>query len=250
MRRSLLCLCLVACSASPTEVAEQALDAWEAHPAALPPLLDPEYRDSLGNGSRLLADLADWDARFAQRTLEVTDLHQGASVNELEKAVLGRFGLKLVGTPSLEASGTLRLAMRRRAEGFRVVDGLLADPRDILALLDARRAALEANDAEALRALLHPRYKDGLLDADEAIQRLSADLKGVALRLEPTRYWVELRGNEAHVDEHYRMRLDGREVPPGVARFTLGKSAGRWRFLGGLYGNGGNGALEPKGASD
>ena len=99
----------------------------------------------------------------------------------------------------------------------------------------ARREALEANDPEALRALLHPAYRDGDLDADGALRRISDSLRGVRVRLRPTHYRLEIRGPQAHLDEHYVLTVGTRTLPPAVARLTLERTAGRFRIVAGLF---------------
>ena len=99
----------------------------------------------------------------------------------------------------------------------------------------ARRRALESNDAGALAALLHPNYRDGIIDHRMAAERMRRDLAGVAIRFTATHYRLEIRRDLAHIDEHYVMTVDGQPGRPAVAGLTLRKSAGRWRIAAGLY---------------
>lgn len=178
----------------------------------------------------------------------------------LEQILSGASGLE-IRTPELEAlrtegpergttlQGKLELSFESKDSGGwtltgpleveldhsgQIRSGYLADLRDLVGLFKARRAALEANDATALGALLHPDYRDGDQDKYATLRRLTEDLEGTPVRLTPLSYWAELRGMDAHVDERYELRV-GEEPRRAVARFTLRKSAGRWRILAGLY---------------
>ena len=103
--------------------------------------------------------------------------------------------------------------------------------------MQRRRAALEANDADALAALLHPHYRDGLVDRNEAVERLRRDVEGASIRFRVTNYRLEVRPDLAHIDEYYILTVGERVLPPATAGLTLRKSAGRWRIAAGLYGS-------------
>lgn len=197
-------------------------------------LVDREYADPLGDRDALLQDLRTLVHESSRRTLVYTDLTTGDDPSKLSATLTGRVDLELVGRPTWKVVGPAQVELAR-TDGFRVRSGLLSHVRDIRGLMAARRGALEANDATAVRPLLHPGYRDGDLDADEAVQRLQKDLAGVPVRLRVTNYRVELRGPTAHVDEHYVLTVGERTLPPSVARFTLSRSAGRWKIAAGLY---------------
>ena len=232
---ALLAVLFAGCGPAAEEVALRAVEAAaDADVATLGRWVDPGYADPLGGLEVLRRDLADLEARYGRRRIELRELSRHAAASELHTTVVGHLDVELVGQPTWRAVGAMSLELERNA-GWRVRAGLLSDLRDIMGLMDARRRALEANDPAALAALLHPRYRDGDLDREEAAQRMARDLEGVRIRLEPTNYRLELRGTTAHLDEHYRLEVAGRALPPTIARFTLGRTAGRWRILAGLY---------------
>ncbi|MEQ9496225.1 MAG: nuclear transport factor 2 family protein [Deltaproteobacteria bacterium] len=232
---SCLSLAAVGCTAQPPEILDAIVTGFER--GDLTPAkksIDPEYADPLGDRDVLLEDLAGFVEKYGKRKLAFTDLTTGADPSALTATLTGRMDLELVGPPTWKVVGPAQLEFRRQGAFF-VRSGLLSHVRDIQRLMAARRAALEANDAEQMRPLLHPRYRDGDLDADDAVERLAADLSGVPVRLEVTNYRVELRGPTAHVDEHYILSVRDKRMPPSVARFTLARTAGRWKIIAGLY---------------
>lgn len=192
------------------------------------------YRDAIGGKAELRAGLEEilrGATSLEIRTPELTALRtegpdrgttlQGKLELSFEDKESGGWTLTGPLDVELDHSGQIR-------------SGYLADLRDLIGLFKARRAALEANDAAALGALLHPDYRDGDRDKDATVRRLAEDLEGTPVRLRPLSYWAELRGMDAHVDERYELRV-GEEPRRAVARFTLRKSAGRWRIFAGLY---------------
>lgn len=194
----------------------------------------PDYADPLGGRDVLLADLEAYVERFGARRVKFSELSTVDDPSALVATLTGRLDLELVGPPTWKVVGPAQIELERHGD-FYVRSGLLSHVRDIERLMARRRAALEANDAEQMRPLLHPRYRDGDLDVDDAIERLAKDLSGVPVRLEVTNYRVELRGPTAHVDEHYVLKVRDRAMPPSVARFTLARTAGRWKIIAGLY---------------
>jgi hypothetical protein len=94
---------------------------------------------------------------------------------------------------------------------------------------------MEGNDADGYAELLHPSYRDGDVDREETERRLKADLSTVRIRIDPSLYRLELRGPTAHLDEHYRLTVNMRELPPAIARLTLVRAAGLWKISSGLY---------------
>ncbi len=194
----------------------------------------PDYADPLGGRDVLLEDLERWTEAFGKRRLTYSELSTADDPSALVATLTGRLDLELVGPPTWKVVGPAQIEFERHGDFF-VRSGLLSHVRDIARLMARRRAALEADDAEQLRPLLHPRYRDGDLDADGAVERLARDLSGVPVRLDVTNYRVELRGPTAHVDEHYVLTVQGRAMPPSIARFTLARTAGRWKIIAGLY---------------
>lgn len=234
-RAVLVALLLASCTAQPEKIVDEIARGFEAgdlEPAKR--YVDPGYADPLGGRDVLLADLGELVETSGRRTLAYRDLSTGDDPSALVATLTGRLDLELVGPPTWKVVGPAQIEFVR-TDGFRIRNGLLAHVRDIRRLMARRRAALESNDAEAVRPLLHPRYRDGDLDADGAVARLKRDLSGVPVRLTPTNYRVELRGPTAHVDEHYVLRVGERSLPPSVARFTLARTAGRWKIIAGLY---------------
>lgn len=233
---ALLLLTLAACHPPPDEVAAKVAAALESGATAdALALVHADYADPRGDRSTLAKDLADLAQSFGRVRIDLSNLEVVDGATAKESLVIGRLDAELVGAPTWRVVGPVRMTFRRD-DGFWVVSGLLPHLRDIRALTEARRAALEANDAEALRPLLHPTYRDGDLDADEALAKLGEDISGAKIRMEVTNYRLEVRGPSAHLDEHYHLEVEGRPIPPQIARFTLAPSAGRWRIRAGLYG--------------
>lgn len=196
--------------------------------------LDTEYTDPLGDRDRLMRDLADLDRDHPDWLIRWSQEGYRTRTTALFADVEARLNARLRGQPEWRIEGTMTVSLHQ-SDRWRVQGGLLTDLRDIRGLMAERRAALEANDVEGLTALLHPAYRDGLIDRDEAAARLARDVRGTAIRLRPSLYRVDVRPDLAHVDEHYRMSINGQEQPAAVAGMTLRKTAGRWRIAGGLY---------------
>lgn len=209
-------------------IARGDVEAAEAHIAA-------EYRDPLGDRALLLSELRGLAAAFGRVELRASELslQQGATRREVHAT--GRLDVELTSNPTVwRYTGPLELALRDDGAP-KIESGLLSDLRDVMALMRARRAALEANDPDAYVALLHPTYADGDLDLEDARARLRAELPGHRLRLEPTLYRIEGRGLITHVDEHYVLQVGEERLPPAIARLTLRRAAGLWRISAGLY---------------
>jgi hypothetical protein len=224
------------CGRTPEEAVEAARAAIAARDeAALSHLIDPDYADPLGDEDVLLADVRELWERHPRIELTATELFTSQGTSELEATVTGTLDADFVGTPTWKVKGPIAIELVRRSDGFRIRSNLLTTFRDVSRLADARRAALEANDAGEVRKLLHPDYRDGDLDADGAIARLARDLAGTKVRLQASNYRLELRGPWAHLDEHFVLVVDDRPTRPLIARFSLKTTAGRWRIAGGLY---------------
>ncbi len=226
----------IGCGRTPEEAVQRALTAIETHDAsALERVLDLEYADPLGDEHRLLTDVTELWERYPRIEIRAEDLLTSKGASELEATVSGTIDADFVGTPTWKVKGPLPIELVRRSDGFRIRSHLLTTFRDAQQLMDARRAALEANDVEGVRKLLHPDYRDGDLDADGAMQRLAGSLDGRKVRLQVSNYRLELRGPWAHLDEYYVLVVDDRPTRPLIARFTLKTTAGRWRIAAGLY---------------
>lgn len=193
-----------------------------------------DYADPRGDRDRLAADLREMQQAFSRARVDFEDLSAVEGQSARESVVVGRLDAEWVGSETWRVAGPVELYFTKE-DGFRAQSGLLTHVRDIRQLMAARRAALEANDATGIGALLHPRYADGDIDAAEAVARLRRDLEGAPIRLRATNYRLEVRGPIAHVDEHYVLTVGDRTLPPAVARFTLEPSVGRWRIRAGLY---------------
>ena len=227
---------VLGCGATPEDAVRGALAAVEAADSAqLRRWVDPEYTDGRGGQTVLAEDVQAWQKTYPRRSLNIDHLDiLRSGTSRLRADARVAIDLILSGaTPSVRARGPLLIELLRN-QGFRVQSGLLTEVRDVLEVMAERRAALEANDAEALAALLHPRYSDGSYNRHHLIDRLRRDLEGRVVRIEPTAYRIELRSGRVHVDEHHRMSIDGRELGPAVARLTFAQSAGRLRIQAGL----------------
>ncbi|MFO0728046.1 MAG: nuclear transport factor 2 family protein [Myxococcota bacterium] len=233
MRRSAALLAILLGCSSPraqVEAADQALfqgdlGPWEA-------LCSPDYSDALGKKAELMRDLerlSKMTTAFTVKSRDVEELGGGAEGRRTLQATLElSFSSSTLGEWRWTGPRSLEL------DGGKVRSGAFTDLRDLIDLFDRRRRALEANDAEAIGALLHPEYKDGDHDREATVARLREDLLGAKIRLEPLSYWAEDRGLQTHVDERYRLTI-GEVSRAAVARFSLRKAAGRWRIEGGLY---------------
>ena len=227
---------LLSCGRNPLETLETTRVALISRtPETALRTIDEEYADTLGGRSQLRKDLTDIKEQFGRAQISFNELTSRRGVSELEARILGGIDADFVGLPTWKVRGAVEIDLIRRTDGFRIRSGLLTNFRGIRQLAAARKAALEANDAQAIRRLLHPRYRDGNLDADDAIKRLEADLGSHKVRLDVTHYRLELRGLTAHLDEHFTLSVNNRATPPLVGRFTLRRAAGRWRISGGLY---------------
>lgn len=232
---ALTCAIAAGCGPGPVEVVDRALAAIAAGDArALAPLIAADYTDALGDRDALLRDAADLAQSFGRIELEPSEASVSRGASAVEVAVVGRLDATLVGDVRWQVTGPLYVELRRQ-DGFQVRSGILADLRDVRGLMDARRRALEANDAQAYARLLHPTYRDGALDLADVKARLARDLAGPRIRLEPSLYRLELRGPRAHLDEHYQLTVGERRLPAAVARMTLERAGGRWRIAAGLY---------------
>ncbi len=228
-----LLVSLTACGPSPTESHAKLIQALQkGSPDAVVALLHEDYRDPLGGAQILKEDLSQWQQHYGRRQVSATELI--VSGPAAEKTVMARLDFELVGEPNWKVVGPWQVTLRRR-DGFRVYANVLSEIRDIQRLMEHRKNALEANDPTSFGQVLHPRYRDGDLNASQAQQRFESHTQGLALRLRPTHYRVELRGHQAHLDEHYELSIGGQKPLKGVARLTLAKSAGRFRILSGLY---------------
>lgn len=222
-----------ACRASPAELAEQATQAVESGELSrLEPLLHPQYADALGDRAALFTDLGNLVEAFPARDIRF----EAIEVERGEELVLrGVQHIDLAGGHTVKMLGPLRWQLEAGATKLEIRSGFLDDLRDIEALLAARRAALEANDAEAYGRLIHPDYRDGDMDRTQVMAQLRTDLEGVVLRFEPIHHQIEVRKDLAHVDERYNMKIGEQAFPRGLARLTLRTSLGRWRIAAGLY---------------
>jgi hypothetical protein len=225
-----------ACGPQPAEVAVAAFEALAANDVegALARVSDG-YSDPLGKKAELARDLEDLVNSTGRIRLALSEISTVPGDSKLEARVIGRLDVELAGEPAWRVTGPLELDLRRD-DGFRIVGGFLAELRGIRRLMADRRAALESNDAALYAKLLHPTYRDGENDREVAEERLTRDLSGgVRIRLEPSLYKLELRGPTAHLDEHYRLTVGDRVLPPSIARLTLRPAAGLWRIAAGLY---------------
>jgi hypothetical protein len=193
-----------------------------------------DYADALGGKKELIADVTDLANAFGRMTITVSDLSTTTGASKVEAEVVGRIDFDGAGEIAWRMTGPFDVVLRRDGD-FRIHSGLLSDLRDVRGLMDARRRALEANDAEAYARLLHPTYKDGDRDLEDTKAKLRADLSNVRVRLQPSLYKLEVRGPAAHVDEHYVLSVNERALAPSIARLTLQRAGGRWRIASGLY---------------
>ncbi len=197
--------------------------------------VDPKYVDSLGGASELFEDIRTWNQIYERRSFTRTGWN--ATPNSLSRATAlatTTIEAEFVGTGhSVRVSGTMALEFIRHGH-FRVQSGLFTRLRDALELVHARRRALEANDVEQLQQLIHPQYRQGHTNRLRLLQSLRMNMKNRSVRIEPIAYYVELRRQLVHVDEHYTMSINGQKLPPSVARLTLTPSAGRLKIRSGL----------------
>jgi hypothetical protein len=230
-----LALCFVAsCAKPPDRVVADAMRAIERGDVnALAPMIAEDYADPLGGKKELIAGVRDLLERFGRVSIRLSEVGPSAP-SKVDADVVGRIDVDLSGEISWRVTGPLEIALRRE-DGFLIRYGVLTDVRDILGLMDERRRALEANDADGYARLLHPTYKDGDTTLTATKERLAADLAGKSIRLRPSLYKLEVRGPLAHVDEHYVLSVSGKDLPAAVARLTLERAAGRWRIVSGLY---------------
>lgn len=230
----LLLLSISACTAPPAEVAQSIAKALQAgDPAAVLVHVDPDYADPQGARDQLQHDLHALQRDFERRTVRFEDLSMSAGASARQATLTGRLNTELVGQTTWKVVGPVQLDLFKE-DAFRVRSGLLPHLRNVRTLMARRVAALEANDAQALKPLLHPNYRDGDRTGDEVIAQLSEDLAGIKIRMRVSNYRLEVRGPVAHLDEHYRLTVGDRTLPPQIGRFTLERSAGLWLIRAGL----------------
>ncbi len=234
MAGALVLLALAACGDAcddPAAVVGEAVRALHAGDAeAVAARIHSAYSDPVGDRARLVEDLGALVRDTPRVVLSEVEVVRGPNGPTL----VGKLEAHLVGPPEWTVVGPLRIELSPDQGRLAIRTGFLDDLRDLRALLGARRAALEANDAAALGALIHPEYRDGTLDRAAAIARLERDVAGVPIRIQPRSYWAEVRGLDAHVDERYVLRI-GESDHAAIARFTTRRAAGRWRIFAGLY---------------
>lgn len=229
------CSFALACAEPPDRVVARAFAAIaDGDLEALEARIDAGYTDALGDRRRLLEDLRELREQCAKLAFTLGEVSVARGQTELDPRVLGRLDVECPGKPRWKVTGPLEIDLVKEGD-FRVRSGLLTDLRDVRKLAEARRAALEGNDADGYAKLLHPTYRDGDVDREETTLRLQRDLAGVRVRLEPSLYRLELRGPTAHLDEHYVLTVGERTLPPGIARLTLTRAAGLWKISSGLY---------------
>lgn len=225
-----------ACGERPDAVAEGAFAALERGELEnVLSRIDRSYSDPLGDRSQLENDLRDLIQSTGRTKITLSELSVLNGATRREARIIGRIDVELIGAPIWRATGPLELDLRDDG-GFHITGGFLSDLRDVRALAARRRAALEANDPNLYGKLLHSAYRDGDVDREETEARIARDLSGtVKIRIEPSLYQLEVRGPLAHLDEHYKLSVNDRALPPSIARFTLRPAAGFWRIAAGLY---------------
>ena len=225
----------VSCATAPEDVVRQTADALaKGDREALERWVASGYADARGDRAQLFRDFERLLVSSAARRIEFRAPRQIPSRSARTAVIESELDLEWIGSAVWRVKGPVTLELVRQVD-FRIEGGLLVAFREAEAVARARRTALEANDPDALRELLHPAYRDGDLDADGALRRISDSLRGVRVRLRPTHYRLELRGPQAHLDEHYVLTVGPRTLPPAIARFTLERTAGRLRIVAGLF---------------
>ncbi|MBK8014271.1 MAG: hypothetical protein IPK13_23350 [Deltaproteobacteria bacterium] len=223
------------CHPSASEVVEQAHRAFASFDRpALENTLSHAYLDALGDREVLLADLDVLKRRFARARIKLPKRSTLDERSARRNTVIADIDAEFVGDQTWKLDGSVRIELERE-DGPKIASGLLTELRDIIGLMDRRRAAFEANDPEGFDSTLHPNYRDGDIDRNQAVQRFARDIGQTPVRLFAMNYRLELRGANAHLDEHYILSVGSRTFPPAIARFTLARSAGRWRIQAGLY---------------
>ncbi len=136
----------------------------------------------------------------------------------------------------------------KRIPGTEIRDTV--DTREIVAVIDAYRKAVEAKDSRAVLALVSPLYFDDAgtsdpaddLDYSQLAKALPADLeKLAAVRLEIGVKQVTVEGDKATAevfyDGHFRIVTPRGEVAKSesdVQRMSFHHEKSGWRFLAGL----------------
>ena len=228
---------VIACGPKPEEVVRTAFSAISSNnQTLLQRTVDPNYADGLGNRATLFDHIDTLTNLYERRELQLLSWKPSAQVSKATVWAEIEIQVNLAGTgPGVSAKGISKVELLRNGQ-FRIRSGLLTEVLDVLDTMRARRAALEANDLEALERLIHPQYKQGHYDKHRLLLALEKNLTGRVIRLEPIAYQVDLRRGLVHVDEHYHLVVDGQASPPSVARLTLTRSAGRLRIRAGLGG--------------
>jgi ketosteroid isomerase-like protein len=158
--------------------------------------------------------------------------------------------MPLVARPlaSLLALLALIACSPKRIPGTDIQDN--RDTRAVVAAIDAYRQAAERRDANAVLALVSPKYFDDAgtpdpgddVDYGQLRTRLTEDYgKITALRLDIGVKKIEVDGDRAAAyvfyDERYRIRTRSGEVAKqanDIHRMHLVRENGNWRFVSGL----------------
>ena len=203
----------------------------------------PDYSDQIGDIKDLKRDLSWWTKVFDKRTVSFRNLKRDRSSSKGVLAkIVGEIELDLPGATRWKFTGPLELEFVDGAKP-QIRSGILTDFRDIYGLMLQRRIAIEANESQSFGRLLHPKYQSGDENKREAVQRISDNIRGKAIRLDPQHYTIEVRESLAHVTEWLSVRVQAPSntrltplsVSPQAAKndkneLTLKKSAGRWRI--------------------
>lgn len=228
---ALLGALVLGCEAEPDEVLLRALRATAAGEAsALPPLLHPDYADTLGDGRDLVRDLSAWfevhpPASFDHGPIDRSDVGASARRLRLRTTVAAAWD----GEPQVQLTGPLDVTLERWA-GYRIRAGFLTDLRDLDRFVRAWEAARRQPDPDTLRPLLDPNYDDDFVTRAQIAQRwMSAGPEAARVTL----VRMEVRDDLAHLDLHELVgpTPGGR---PRIHRLTLRPVAGRWRVTSGL----------------
>ncbi len=113
-----------------------------------------------------------------------------------------------VGGTQVSSLGVERVPFRYEAGAWEPSEGFAPRLSGVLALLEARRRALEAADGEALRRLSRP---DALDEADGETLGLLEGLRDRTVQAEA--WYLRLEREEVVVREELRIRGDGRDRP-------------------------------------
>ena len=181
-----------------------------------------------------MTHIESWFDRFHQRSIKIQSLKiaDRSTSHTLTTAKID-IDVHFLGEPQIIMKGPTTMHLRYR-DRYRVQSQLLTELRAVIELLDAKRKAAETQQAELIDELLHPSYGNSDHDKEKYQNNWKENIIRDSIRMETSVYRIHLRSDKVHVDEHYRLFINGKGPIRAISRLTLKKSAGSLKIWRGL----------------